>query len=241
MFALYLMGAVSAMAAAAVFKRLTSRGGPLLPFYMEMPPYQVPRLRTMAAEVWTAAAAFLRKVSSIILVTTAVLWVLLNLPLRHPDQLSAAGVDTQRSAAVSAYVIDHSFYAASIGRAVEPVFAPLGFDWRINVGILSAGRPGRPSSPRWARWRRRNPRRPGCLAARHAGRTRAGGRLYCSTRRRSRRCCCSSCTRCSACPRSGCCAARPGRGSGRRSRSGYMFVVAWVMALAARTIVAALW
>ena len=137
MFALYLMGAVSAMAAAAVFKRLTSRGGPLLPFYMEMPPYQVPRLRTMAAEVWTAAAAFLRKVSSIILVTTAVLWVLLNLPLRQPDQLSAAGVDTNDPAAVSAYVIDHS-YAASIGRAVEPVFAPLGFDWRINVGILSS-------------------------------------------------------------------------------------------------------
>lgn len=137
MFALYLMGAVSAMLVAAVFKKFTSRSGPQLPFYMEMPPYQVPRLKTVAAEVWTAASAFLRKVTSIILATTVVLWVLLNLPLRSDAELSAAGVDTGDETAVAAYVIDHS-YAASVGKAVEPVFAPLGFDWRINIGILSS-------------------------------------------------------------------------------------------------------
>jgi ferrous iron transport protein B len=137
MFALYFFGALSAMAAAAVFKKLTSRGGPVLPFYMEMPPYQVPRLKTVAAEVWTAAAAFLRKVTSIILATTVVLWVLLNLPVRTDAELAAAGVDTADDTAVAAYVLDHS-YAASVGRAVEPVFAPLGFDWRINIGILSS-------------------------------------------------------------------------------------------------------
>ena len=137
MFALYFFGALSAMAAAAVFKKLTSRSGPMLPFYMEMPPYQVPRLKTVAAEVWTAASAFLRKVTSIILATTMVLWVLLNLPLRGEAEMAAAGVDTTDDAAVAAYVIDHS-YAASVGRAVEPVFEPLGFDWRINIGILSS-------------------------------------------------------------------------------------------------------
>jgi len=137
MFALYLLGAVSAMLVAAVFKKFTSRSGPQLPFYMEMPPYQVPRLKTVAAEVWTAASAFLRKVTSIILATTVVLWVLLNLPLRSDAELSAAGVDTGDETAVAAYVIDHS-YAASVGKAVEPVFAPLGFDWRINIGILSS-------------------------------------------------------------------------------------------------------
>lgn len=137
MFALYFFGALSAMAAAAVFKKLTARSGPMLPFYMEMPPYQVPRLKTVAAEVWTAASAFLRKVTSIILATTMVLWVLLNLPLRGEAEMAAAGVDTTDDAAVAAYVIDHS-YAASVGRAVEPVFEPLGFDWRINIGILSS-------------------------------------------------------------------------------------------------------
>ena len=137
MFALYFFGALSAMLAAAAFKKLTSRSGPMLPFYMEMPPYQIPRLKTVVAEVWTAAAAFLRKVTSIILATTVVLWVLLNLPLRGDAEMAAAGIDTTDSADVAAYVIDHS-YAASVGKAVEPLFEPLGFDWRINIGILSS-------------------------------------------------------------------------------------------------------
>jgi ferrous iron transport protein B len=137
MFALYLFGALSAMATAALFKKFTSRSGPMLPFYMEMPPYQVPRWRNVGAEVWTATSAFLRKVTSIILVTTAALWVLLNLPMRSDAEMTAAGVDTGDDTAVAAYVIDHS-YAASVGKAVEPVFSPLGFDWRINIGILSS-------------------------------------------------------------------------------------------------------
>jgi ferrous iron transport protein B len=137
MFALYFFGAVAAMLAAAVFKKFTSRGGPMLPFYMEMPPYQVPRLKSVVAEVWTAAAAFLRKVTTIILATTVVLWVLLNLPLRDDATVAAAGVDTTDNSAVSAYVLNNS-YAASIGRAMEPVFEPLGFDWRINIGVLSS-------------------------------------------------------------------------------------------------------
>lgn len=137
MIALYYLGAVSAMVVASVFKKLSSRSGPVLPFYMEMPPYQVPRLKTIAAEVWTAVSAFLRKVTSIILGTTIVLWALLNLPMRSDSDLTAAGVDTTDDAAVASYVIEHS-YAASVGRAVEPVFAPLGFDWRINIGIISS-------------------------------------------------------------------------------------------------------
>ena len=137
MIALYYLGAVSAMVVASVFKKFSSRSGPVLPFYMEMPPYQVPRLKTIVAEVWTAVSSFLRKVTSIILGTTIVLWALLNLPMRSESDLTAAGVDPTDNTAVSAYVIDHS-YAAAAGRAVEPVFAPLGFDWRINIGIISS-------------------------------------------------------------------------------------------------------
>ncbi len=137
MFALYFFGAVSAMLTAAVFKKLSSRSGSMLPFYMEMPPYQIPRLKCVAAEVWTAVSAFLRKVTTIILATTMILWVLLNLPLRDDAAMAAAGVDTTDEVAVSAYIVNNS-YAASIGKAVEPVFEPLGFDWRINIGVLSS-------------------------------------------------------------------------------------------------------
>jgi ferrous iron transport protein B len=137
MFLLYFFGAVSAMLTAALVKRFTSRGGPLLPFYMEMPPYQIPRVKSVLLEVWTAASSFLKKVSTIILATSIVLWLLLGLPARTDEQLSAAGVDPTDDNAVATYVLDHS-YAASVGKAVEPFFEPLGFDWRINVAIMSS-------------------------------------------------------------------------------------------------------
>ncbi len=137
MFGLYLLGAVSAMVAAWAFSRIGRGSGPLLPFYMEMPPYRMPSARSVALSVWGACQTFLRKVGKIILLTTVVLWLLLNLPARGAADLRAAGVDTRDDAAVSAYVIDHS-YAADAGRFVEPVFQPLGFDWRINIGVLAS-------------------------------------------------------------------------------------------------------
>lgn len=137
MFGLYVLGAVSAMLAAWAFSRLGRRSGPLMPFYMEMPPYRVPTARTVALSVWEAVQAFVRKVATIILTTTIVLWLLLNLPVQSDDDLRAAGVVPGDATAVATYTLDNS-YAAGLGRAVEPVFEPLGFDWRINVGVLAS-------------------------------------------------------------------------------------------------------
>jgi len=137
MFGLYILGAVSAMLAAWVFKKLGDRRGRPVPFFMELPPYRLPTPRAVLAAMWFSARAFLRKCSTIIVAASVVLWLLLNLPLHTDAQLRAAGVDTTDSVAVSAYIVDHS-YAADVGRLVAPVFEPLGFDWRINVGVLSA-------------------------------------------------------------------------------------------------------
>ncbi|MFF5175615.1 ferrous iron transporter B [Micromonospora sp. NPDC000089] len=137
MFGMYLLGAVSAMTAAWVFKKLGDRTGPLLPFYMEMPPYRIPSARSVLIAVGDSAKSFLRKCTTIIAVTTVSLWLLLNLPLHSTADLRAHGVDPGNDTAVSAYVADHS-YAASLGHLVAPVFDPLGFDWRINIGVLSA-------------------------------------------------------------------------------------------------------
>ena len=137
MFGLYLLGSVSAMIAAWVFKRVTGRSGTVMPFYMEMPAYQIPSARSVIIAVWDACKAFLRKVAGIIMVVTIVLWGLLNFPAHSEDAMTAAGVDVGDEAAVTAYTLDNS-YAATIGRAVSPVFDPLGFDWRINIGVLSS-------------------------------------------------------------------------------------------------------
>ena len=137
MFGLYLLGSVSAMIAAWVFKRIVGRGATQLPFYMEMPSYRLPSARSVIIAVWDACKAFLRKVAGIIMVVTIVLWGLLNFPAHSEDAMTAAGVDVGDEAAVTAYTLDNS-YAATIGRAVSPVFDPLGFDWRINIGVLSS-------------------------------------------------------------------------------------------------------
>jgi hypothetical protein len=125
------------MLAAWAFKRLGDRRGAPVPFFMELPPYRLPAPRAVLVAMWSSARAFLCKCSTVIVGTSIVLWLLLNLPLHTNAQLHAAGVDTADSVAVSAYDVDHS-YAADLGRLVAPVFDPLGFDWRINVGVLSA-------------------------------------------------------------------------------------------------------
>ncbi|MEO7587683.1 MAG: ferrous iron transporter B [Arachnia sp.] len=137
MFGLYLLGAISAMLSAWFFKKIIGRSSVGLPFYMEMPSYRLPRLRTIGTSVWDACKSFLKKVTSIIMLTTIILWGLLNFPLRSDADLQRAGIDSRDEVAVKAYVIDNSI-AAGIGRAVSPVFEPLGFDWRINVGVLSS-------------------------------------------------------------------------------------------------------
>ena len=171
MFALYLLGAVSAMTAAWVVKRLTDRGGVLLPFYMEMPPYRLPRPRTVLIMVWDACKGFLKKAGTVIALTTLILWVLLNVPMRSEEQFNAHCSASAECAAVSAavedpasstikdddgqvitdpeelgklleaqktsYTMDNS-WAAAIGKTVQPVFEPLGFEWRVNVAILSS-------------------------------------------------------------------------------------------------------
>jgi len=137
MFALYVLGAVAAMLTAWVFGRLGGRRQRALPFYMEMPPYRLPRARAVAMAVWDASRSFVKKVATIILTTTIALWVLLSFPLHDATRLAEAGVDPADEVAVAAYTLDHS-YAAALGRAAQPVFEPLGFDWRVNVGVIAS-------------------------------------------------------------------------------------------------------
>lgn len=130
MLALYLLGGLSAMAVAGLLRTtLLRRGG--LRFYLELPPYRVPTVRGLLTQVWQPVKLFLVKVGTIILGVSIVLWALMTFPARGAETAGMSDADA------SAYVLDHSF-AASIGKAVEPVFEPLGFDWRVDVGLVGA-------------------------------------------------------------------------------------------------------
>lgn len=130
MFLLYLCGGTSALIAASLFKSTILRSD-LLPFTMELPPYRFPSPKNVLITMWDSAKVFLRKAGTIILATSVVLWVLLNLPARQAETAHMSATET------TAYVMDHS-YAADVGKAIGPVFKPLGFDWHINVALLGS-------------------------------------------------------------------------------------------------------
>lgn len=137
MFALYLGGAVAAMTVAWVFSHVLGRRGPALPFYMEMPPYRVPSVRSVLLSMWDSARAFLKKVTTIILATSAILWLALNIHQDSGSPMETAPEVAQSAAAVTSVELERSV-AANVGRALEPVFEPLGFDWRINIGVIAS-------------------------------------------------------------------------------------------------------
>ncbi|MBK6870782.1 MAG: ferrous iron transporter B [Kineosporiaceae bacterium] len=130
MFALYLVGGLSAMISARLLRSTVLRGE-LVPFYLEMPPYRLPGLRSVLVTMWGSVSMFLRKAGTIIFGTAIVLWLLLAFPTRDAETLDMP------PAQASAYVLEHS-YAAGIGSVIEPVFEPLGFDWRIDLGLVGA-------------------------------------------------------------------------------------------------------
>jgi ferrous iron transport protein B len=126
---LYLLGAIAALAVAAILKRTLVRGEGL-PFAMELPTYRWPTLRVWTSQVWGSIWAFLRRAGTIILAASALLWILLNFPrVEPPADLSAE--------ASQAWRIEQSV-AGQIGRTIEPVIAPLGFDWKIGVGLVAS-------------------------------------------------------------------------------------------------------
>jgi ferrous iron transport protein B len=126
---LYLLGSLSALAVAAVLKRTLVRGEGL-PFYLELPPYRLPTLRLLCFQIWDRIWAFLRRAGTIILGVSILLWVLLSFPrVETPPGLDASEAGRYR--------IERSF-AGQVGHALEPLIAPLGFDWKIGVGLLSS-------------------------------------------------------------------------------------------------------
>ena len=126
---LYLTGGFAALLVAGVLKRTLLRGEGL-PFYMELPPYRVPPLRLLASQVWASAWSFLRRAGTIILAVSIVLWVLLTFPRSEPPP----GLGPEQAAR---FALENSF-AGRVGHAIEPAIAPLGFDWKIGVGLVAS-------------------------------------------------------------------------------------------------------
>ncbi len=129
MLALYVAAPVVATLAAFVLRRTVLTGEPM-PFVLELPSYRMPGARLWLSQVWGSASAFLKRAGTIILLASIVLWVLLTFPQATPPP----GLSDGQAAS---YRLEHSA-AGRAGKAIEPLIEPLGFDWKIGVGLLAS-------------------------------------------------------------------------------------------------------
>lgn len=117
LFGLYMIGFTSALLVSLVFKKILPHSSPSM-LLMELPPYRIPKLKNLLLVMKNKAMIFLKKAGGIILLVSIVIWTLVSFP--------------QKDGAPQI----HQSYAADIGRVFEPVFRPLGFDWRITTALI---------------------------------------------------------------------------------------------------------
>lgn len=120
--ALYLLGLIMALLMAFIFKK-TILKGKTPDFILELPPYRVPSLKNILIQMWERSVLFLKKAGTIILGVSIILWFLATYPKIN------SGNSTEK--------LEYSIVGRA-GKFIEPAIKPLGFDWKIGIGILSS-------------------------------------------------------------------------------------------------------
>ena len=118
---LYALGIIMAIISAKVMSRFIKDDN--LPFVMELPPYRVPTSKSVFRHTWEKGKQYLHKMAGIILVASIIIWFLGYFP--HHDRWATPAEQQENS------------YIGMIGKTIEPVLEPLGFDWKMGVGIIS--------------------------------------------------------------------------------------------------------
>ena len=121
MLGLYFLGILLAVLAARLLSLFIKEDD--LPFVMELPPYRVPTGRSILRHAWEKGRQYLRKMSGTILVCSVIIWAL--------------GYFPRGAEGMTAYEQQEQSYIGTLGKTIEPVLKPLGFDWRMGVGIVA--------------------------------------------------------------------------------------------------------
>lgn len=120
--AIYAIGIALAVIMARLFSRFLVKGDDT-PFVMELPPYRMPTMKSIFRHTWEKGAQYLKKMGGIIMIASIIIWFLGY----YPDH---DAYPTQAEQQENSYI-------GQIGQAVEPVLKPLGFDWKLSIGLLS--------------------------------------------------------------------------------------------------------
>lgn len=121
MMGLYLTGIIMAVIMSKIFTKFMVKGEDT-PFVMELPPYRFPTTKAVCRHTWEKGKQYLKKMGGIILVASIIVWALGYFPhnesLQHQQQLEQS-------------------YIGQMGKTIEPIFAPQGFNWKLDVGLVS--------------------------------------------------------------------------------------------------------
>ena len=118
---IYATGILLAVLMARLFSRFLVKGDNT-PFVMELPPYRIPTSNTIFRHTWEKGAQYLKKMGGVIMIASILIWFLGYYPRGTYDNVAQQQ--------------EHS-YIGQIGKAIEPAIAPLGFDWKLGVGLIS--------------------------------------------------------------------------------------------------------
>ena len=121
MVSLYLIGIFLAVILSRIFASFVVKGEDT-PFVMELPPYRFPTWKAIGRHTWEKGKQYLKKMGGIILVASIIVWALGYFP--HNEELDNQAQQEQS-------------YIGRIGKTIEPIFAPQGFDWKLDVGLVS--------------------------------------------------------------------------------------------------------
>ena len=152
MLAMYALGTIVAIIAAFILKKTVLKSE-TPPFVMELPPYRMPNFRTVFQNMFTRAGLFVKRAGTVILAISIVLWALTYFPrpieTATPEQEAAkfekvvesCGCELEAAKKIEeekqSLALQNS-YAGQLGHAIEPVIAPLGFDWKIGIALISS-------------------------------------------------------------------------------------------------------
>lgn len=119
---IYATGIMLAVIMARLFSKFLVKGDDT-PFVMELPPYRIPTRKAILRHTWEKGAQYLKKMGGIIMVASIIIWFLGYYP--NHDAYSTTASQQEHS------------YIGQIGKAIEPIIEPLGFDWKLGIGLIS--------------------------------------------------------------------------------------------------------
>lgn len=158
MFSIYIIGVITAFIIAFILRKALFKGEET-PFVMELPPYRVPRAKAVLRHMFDRGWMYIKKAGTYVFAASVIIWALMTFPQYEPNEQEEVSLREQAIAIASEQELDieneeiinteydkvlsseglRRSYAGQIGRFIEPIIKPLGFDWRIGIALVAGG------------------------------------------------------------------------------------------------------